>query len=184
MPLPRWSGVGALVSLALVVLLAVPGEARVDAGGGTIRPLPRRPPRCGAIDFEIYLPPGYDGSSARYPTLYLLHGRGDSMTAWTREKADLDRLIADGRSHRRSRDARCAVERARQLVRRLALPRQRPPRPPVETALTRDLVGYVDAHYRTVDDRPRERSAATRWAARARSATCSRTRTCSPRRSC
>src|SRR4051794_11279867 len=50
----------------------------------------------GLIDYEIYLPAGYHTSGARYPTLYLLHGRGDSMTAWTREKADLDQLIRAG----------------------------------------------------------------------------------------
>ena len=30
----------------------------------------------------------------RYPVLYLLHGRGDSMSAWTQMKSTLDELIA------------------------------------------------------------------------------------------
>ena len=68
----------------------------------------------GRIDYEIYLPAGYATSSARYPTIYLLHGRGDSMEAWTREKADLDRLIADRRHPADDRgDARRPVVRAR-----------------------------------------------------------------------
>ena len=32
--------------------------------------------------FAIYLPPGYDSSSRRYPVLYLLHGAGDDQTGW------------------------------------------------------------------------------------------------------
>ncbi|HEY3714775.1 MAG TPA: alpha/beta hydrolase-fold protein [Jatrophihabitantaceae bacterium] len=108
----------------------------------------------GPIDYEIYLPAGYKKSAARYPTLYLLHGRGDSMTAWTQEKADLDRLISTGKippvvvvmpdapwadrgswyvdSHYTGADY---------------------PGLPVETALTRDLVQHVDRTYRTVNGR-------------------------------
>src|SRR5688572_29714815 len=47
----------------------------------------------------VYLPPGYDKSSRRYPVLYLLHGIGDDYRAWTEffdAPATLDRLIASG----------------------------------------------------------------------------------------
>ena len=37
-----------------------------------------------AISYNVYLPAGYEGSTDRYPVLYLLHGRGDSMSASTR----------------------------------------------------------------------------------------------------
>lgn len=73
----------------------------------------------GRINYEIYLPAAYSASRVRYPSLYLLHGRGDSMQAWTREKTDLDTLIAAydgrpqprrcGRIHRRRQPARAAL---------------------------------------------------------------------------
>jgi enterochelin esterase family protein len=48
----------------------------------------------------IYTPPGYDGGSARYPVLYLLHGADGDETAWTafgRANLILDNLIAEKR---------------------------------------------------------------------------------------
>jgi enterochelin esterase family protein len=47
----------------------------------------------------VYLPPGYDGSTDRYPVLYLLHGAGGDENVWPdRMQANviLDNLIADG----------------------------------------------------------------------------------------
>lgn len=100
-----------------------------------------------AINYTVYLPAGYDRSTTRrYPVLYLLHGRGDSMDAWTRVKADLDRLIA-----------------TKQVPPVLAVLPDAPWNDggsyyvdsaytggkPVETALTHDLVAHVDATYRT-----------------------------------
>ena len=48
------------------------------------------------IHYNVYLPAGYADSAERYPVLYLLHGRGDSMSAWTQMKSTLDELIAAG----------------------------------------------------------------------------------------
>ena len=39
-----------------------------------------------AISYNVYLPAGYAESTDRYPVLYLLHGRGDSKSAWTQMK--------------------------------------------------------------------------------------------------
>lgn len=51
--------------------------------------------RRGPIDFQLYLPPGHEPATAqRYPLLLLLHGRGDNMSAWTRVRDVLDRMIA------------------------------------------------------------------------------------------
>lgn len=47
----------------------------------------------------VYLPPGYDGDTDRYPVLYLLHGAGGDENVWPdRMQAHviLDNLIADG----------------------------------------------------------------------------------------
>ncbi|MBN8887768.1 MAG: hypothetical protein J0I77_18725 [Rudaea sp.] len=122
---------------------------------GSIAPASAYSPALkGKIDYQIYLPPGYANSSARYPSLYLLHGRGDSMTAWTRVKSDLDALIAAGKippiivvmpdapwSGRGNWYVDSAYTGSDY------------PGQPVETALTRDLVKDVDANYRTVDGR-------------------------------
>jgi len=46
----------------------------------------------------IYTPPGYDASTEKYPTLYLLHGGGEDETGWaTQGRTDLiiDNLIAE-----------------------------------------------------------------------------------------
>lgn len=126
----------------------------VAMASGTIRPASTYSGTLRSrIDFEIYLPAGYATSSAHYPTIYLLHGRGDSMEAWTREKADLDRLIATG-----AIPPMIAVmpdapwsERASWYVDSRYTGAD--PGEPVETALTRDLVKAVDSRYRTVAGR-------------------------------
>jgi enterochelin esterase-like enzyme len=51
------------------------------------------------MPYGLYLPPGYDGATARYPVLYLLHGIGGHYSEWAAygllEAAE--RLIASGR---------------------------------------------------------------------------------------
>jgi enterochelin esterase-like enzyme len=46
--------------------------------------------------YTVYLPAGYEQSEARYPVIYLLHGRGDTMDAWLNVRDLLDQLIAAG----------------------------------------------------------------------------------------
>lgn len=46
--------------------------------------------------YTAILPAGYDESDARYPVIYLLHGRGDVMDSWLEARDVLDRLIANG----------------------------------------------------------------------------------------
>ncbi|WP_166790142.1 alpha/beta hydrolase-fold protein [Cryobacterium sp. Hh11] len=51
----------------------------------------------GTIDYTVYLPAGYDANgTTRYPSLYLLHGRGDTQAAWQQEIGDIDELTAAG----------------------------------------------------------------------------------------
>jgi len=48
---------------------------------------------------KVYLPPDYDQANASYPTLYLLHGRGDHERTWQARgevEAVTDDLIAQG----------------------------------------------------------------------------------------
>jgi len=49
----------------------------------------------------VYTPPGYEGSTARYPVLYLLHGSGGDEDAWPTmgiANVILDNLIAEGKA--------------------------------------------------------------------------------------
>lgn len=49
----------------------------------------------------VYLPPGYEKGSAKYPVLYLVHGSGDVPESWTNAghaNFILDNLIADGKA--------------------------------------------------------------------------------------
>ncbi|RIQ24958.1 alpha/beta hydrolase-fold protein [Jiangella rhizosphaerae] len=102
------------------------------------------------VDYAAYLPAGYDDGDEEYATVYLLHGRGDTMAAWQQVSADLDQLIADG-----TVPPLIAVmpdapwsERGNWYV-----DSRHVDGAAVETALTQDLVAHVDASYRTVDDR-------------------------------
>ncbi|MFG1615113.1 alpha/beta hydrolase-fold protein [Nonomuraea wenchangensis] len=151
MPLPRWIGAAALATLTAFTLLAPPGETETRAGGTLTTGSAPSPALGGeAVAYTAYLPAGYDRGSARHPVLYLLHGRGDTMQAWTRVKTVLDDLIRTKRippviavmpdapwSERGSwyTDSRYTGS---------DLPGRK-----VETALAHDLVGHVDATYRT-----------------------------------
>jgi enterochelin esterase-like enzyme len=130
-------------------------SGRPPRGQGTITQASTYSPALkGTIDYEIYLPAGYKKSATRYPTLYLLHGRGDSMTAWTQEKADLDQLIRTGKIPPVivvMPDAPWA-DRGSWYVDSQYTGADYPGLP-VETALTRDLVQHVDRTYRTVNGR-------------------------------
>jgi S-formylglutathione hydrolase FrmB len=51
-----------------------------------------------AWKYNVYLPTGYEGSSAKYPVLYLLHGNAQNYTSWTTSgniQATTDTLIAN-----------------------------------------------------------------------------------------
>jgi enterochelin esterase-like enzyme len=109
---------------------------------------------AGSVDFTVYLPPGYDASDERYPTLYLLHGRGDSRTAWTPALTDLEQLVADG-----AMPPTIAVMPdaswsggGHWYVNSRYTGTDCPGRA-VETALVTDLVRHIDMTYRTVADR-------------------------------
>ena len=147
-----------LTSLALALtLVAVSGSAA-----------PAKKPRLGtlqtatapsaalgsAIDYTVYLPYGYAAGNGRSPVLYLLHGRGDTMTAWAQVKAELDGLIESG-----AVPPVIAVmpdapwsSRGNYYVDSAYTDTDNPGRP-VETAFTRDLIGHIDATYRTAAHR-------------------------------
>src|SRR5882757_8986599 len=106
------------------------------------------------IAYRVYLPHGYDSSTERYSVLYMLHGRGDNLTAWSRVIDLLDQMIAAGKmppviaimpdapwSQRASYyvDSQYAGGPSRGR--------------PVESAFINDLIPHVDVTYRTIADR-------------------------------
>jgi enterochelin esterase-like enzyme len=150
-----------LTAATLVGSLVVPGstaaptvDVSTAAEPGTIAPAAVRSATLGEdINYNVYLPAEYEESDRRYPVIYLLHGRGDSMSAWTQVKSRLDELIGSGEipptiaimpdapwSSRASWYVDSAYTGA-------------DPGRPVETALLEDLVPHVDATYRTIADR-------------------------------
>ncbi|WP_415911027.1 alpha/beta hydrolase [Oleiharenicola sp. Vm1] len=103
------------------------------------------------------MPAGYDPASARtYPTLYLLHGRGDSMQAWRPVKPLLDSLIAAGKIPPLIAvmpDAPASRRAGYYVDSQFAGGDDLPAGAAVETAFTRDLVAHVDRTFRTRPDR-------------------------------
>lgn len=113
---------------------------------------------AGSIDFRVYLPAGYAESDRRYASLYLLHGRGDSLDAWQSSIADIDRLIdagqiepplvvmIDGRWNNRGSwwtDSHYSGTD----------PNAGGPGSFVQTAITGELVPHIDAAFRTIPAR-------------------------------
>lgn len=147
----RWAAV--LTLLALVPIL-VGSSGAASIAPGTLSSASFRSTTLGEnISYNLYLPAGYSSTAKHYPVLYLLHGRGDSMGAWTQMKGTLDRMIADG-----SIPPTIAVmpdapwsSRASYYV-DSAYTGSDPGRP-VETAFTTDLIQQVDSAYRTIPSR-------------------------------
>jgi enterochelin esterase-like enzyme len=112
----------------------------------------------GSVDFTVYLPDGYDvPNGIRYPSLYMLHGRGDTMSGWAQEAGALDELIASGAVPRLvvvMPDAPWS-ERSGFYVDSLFTGSGTGVESgaAVETALTTELVPYIDSNYKTLDDR-------------------------------
>ncbi|MFB9903193.1 alpha/beta hydrolase [Allokutzneria oryzae] len=146
---------GFCLVLLLMSLLGNDGAVAGASRGGQLKTASGFSAALGEdVRYTVYLPSGYDRDTARrYPVLYLLHGRGDTMTAWTRVKPELDRMIAageippvlavmpdapwSGRGSYYVDSAYTGTDRGR----------------PVETALTRDLVSHVDSSLRTIPQR-------------------------------
>ncbi len=109
------------------------------------------------ISYQLYLPAGYvpDGS-VRYPVLYLLHGRGDKMAAWTTIKPELDRLIGEHRIPAVIAimpDAPSNRRAGYYIDSQFTGAKDLPAGEAVESAFTRDLVAHVDATYPTRPER-------------------------------
>ena len=105
--------------------------------------------RAPAVDrpmkYEIVLPPGYDDAAnagRRYPTLYLLHGEDRSFLAW--------REILDGATAAGEREMILVMPDAGESFYVNWARSDDGRRDAWEDYLVDDVVGHVDAHYRTV----------------------------------
>ena len=134
-----------------------PRARAAPAAGGTTSLVTFRSPTLGRyLDYLLYLPAGYAGSSMRYPVVYLLHGWGETMYAWTTIQADLDSLIATGQIPPTifvMPDAPFSSRGSYYVDSGFIGNATLPPGEMVETALTFDLVNHVDATNRTIAGR-------------------------------
>ncbi len=104
---------------------------------------------------HVYTPPGYETNAEKYPVLYLLHGAGDSDDSWTsvgRANFILDNLIAAGK--------------AKPMI--VVMPaghtgpfafgggkgKGGPAGARFEDEFVKDVLPYVEKHYRVRADRP------------------------------
>ena len=106
----------------------------------------------GGRRMHVYTPPGYEAGTARLPVLYLLHGGGDSDDSWGtvgRAGAILDNLIAGGKVA-----PMIVVMPAGHTSTEFRLTRGiRMGHDAFNDDLTKVIVPFIDAHYRTVADR-------------------------------
>jgi enterochelin esterase family protein len=101
---------------------------------------------------HVYMPPGYEINSEKYPVLYLLHGAGDSDDSWTsagRANFILDTLIA--------------AKKAKPMV--VVMTAGHTPATPGNAGgflsptddfardFTTDVMPYIEKHYRVMTDR-------------------------------
>ena len=104
---------------------------------------------------HIYTPPGYEKGAANYPALYLLHGAGDCDDSWTsvgRAGFILDNLIASKRSVPMIVVMPAGHQPAAGAGRGGA-PASAPTINPFTSEFMTDIMPYVEAHYRTLNDR-------------------------------
>ena len=144
MPMKR-----SLVGVALVVVAAL-----VAAGGATPRSAHVTLRRAlfsravdGRLQLAVYVPADYGTSGKRYPVIYFLHGLPAGSTAFTGSSFLADALDQTGRqaiivAPQGARDNDSDPEYLDWGTGR-----------DWETALTRDVVSYVDSHFRTVANR-------------------------------
>ena len=140
-----------VVGVALVVVAAA---AAFVAGAEPRASAPTRLEKAiysmavkGRLRLAIYLPAGYTSVGGRYPVVYFLHGLPASRTSYRGADFLARALEASGR---------------RAIIVAPLAARDDDSDPEYldwgsgrnwETAITRDIVGYVDSHYRTIPSR-------------------------------
>ncbi len=98
----------------------------------------------------IYTPPGYSTGNQKYPVMYLLHGSGDLEGGWVEEgRANfiLDNLLAAGKAKP------MIIVMPRGHVAADAQIDREKNNDALQQVLYKEIVPYVDSHYRTLTDR-------------------------------
>lgn len=90
-------------------------------------------------NFNILLPSDYDVSTARYPVLYLLHGLGDDQMAWPL----MTNVSGYGAKHR-------VIIVMPDVGRSWYVNSAGEPKAKYEDFMVKDLITYIDSHYRTI----------------------------------
>ncbi len=101
----------------------------------------------------VYTPPGYDQHpDQRYPVLYLQHGWGENEYGWGQQGrvgAIMDNLIAAGKARP------FLIVMAYGMTNKVHFGGLRSFKiEPFETVLVKELIPYIDAHFRTLADQP------------------------------
>jgi enterochelin esterase-like enzyme len=111
----------------------------------------------GSTDAErrafVYTPPGYDQhADQRFPVLYLQHGWGENEYGWGnqgRVPEIMDNLIAEGKTKP------FLIVMTYGMTNEVRFGRMQEFKiEPFETVLVKELVPYIDAHFRTLADQP------------------------------
>jgi enterochelin esterase-like enzyme len=102
---------------------------------------------------HVYTPPGYELGSKKYPVFYLLHGAGDCDEAWTsvgRAGIIIDNLLATGKVK-----PMIIVMPAGHTSTRMMMGGggSTPPRDEFGEDFVKDVMPYVDKHYRVLPKR-------------------------------
>jgi enterochelin esterase-like enzyme len=105
---------------------------------------------------HIYTPPGYESGKGTYPVFYLLHGAGDCDDSWTsvgRANFILDNLIASNKAKPMIVVMPAGHTNAGGFGRGAAAAGGPPPRDEFLEDFTKDVMPYVEKHYRVIADR-------------------------------
>ena len=98
------------------------------------------------VGFNIYLPPGYEGSQERFPVLYWLHGAGGDENGGLPIAKMFDEAIKAGQM-------KPAIMVIPNGGKRSEYRDWQPQNILAETCLIRELIPHVDATYRTIKER-------------------------------
>jgi enterochelin esterase-like enzyme len=101
---------------------------------------------------HVYTPPGYEAGRDKYPVFYLLHGAGDSDDSWTsvgRAGFILDNLIAA----RKAKPMIVVMPAGHTSAMAMAGGRLPGARDQFVDEFMKDIVPYVESHYRAHTDR-------------------------------
>jgi enterochelin esterase family protein len=105
---------------------------------------------------HIYTPPGYESGKGTYPVFYLLHGAGDCDDSWTsvgRANFILDNLIAGNKEKPMIVVMPAGHTNAGGGGRGAAAAGGPPPRDEFLDDFLKDVMPYVEKHYRVIADR-------------------------------